>query len=115
MNPHDAVETKSSTNPELIRSVTGTPVKFFAEYSVNSALDFGRAAAESSTKPASTSVNTLKPFNKHLLSGSASDMVITDVRTPPKIKSQISHSHAMQSMSTPGKGEDIPVVLDGNE
>lgn len=41
-------------------------------------------------------------------------MVITDVRTPPKIKSQIVHSQ-MQSLLTPGKGEAIPIVLEGND
>lgn len=41
-------------------------------------------------------------------------MIITDVRTPPKIKSQIVHSQ-MQSLLAPGKGEAIPVVLEGND
>lgn len=44
----------------------------------------------------------------------ATDMVAADVRTPPKVKSQMIHSH-LQSLMTPGKGEAIPVVLEGND
>ncbi len=89
------------------------PLKFYAEYSVNSGLDFGRAAAEASTK-VSTTVNTLKSITKQLMPASATEMVLTDIRTPPKIKSQMAHSQ-MQSLLTPGKGEAIPVVLEGND
>ncbi|XP_065211238.1 uncharacterized protein LOC135839235 [Planococcus citri] len=87
--------------------------KLYGDISVDSGLDFGRSA-EASTKPIPT-VNTLKPISKIGVTPlTATDMVAADVRTPPKIKSQIVHSQ-LQSLLSPGKGEAIPVVLEGND
>lgn len=110
----------STSHPELSISSedksandAAPTVNLYGEYSVNSGLDFGRSAIEASTKP-STPINTLKSITKQLMPASVTDMIITDVRTPPKIKSQIVHSQ-MQSLLAPGKGEAIPVVLEGND
>lgn len=102
-------EPNTSSGPD----VTKVEQKLYGDISVDSGLDFGRSA-EASTKPAPT-VNTLKPIGKIGVTPiTAIDMVAADVRTPPKIKSQIVHSQ-MQSLLTPGKGEAIPVVLEGND
>lgn len=98
---------------DQVKPITGTPIKFYAEYSVNSALDFGRAAGTESTTKNAILVSTLKSVTKQMVSENV-DLVMTDIRTPPKIKSQIVHSQ-IQSLHIPGKGEAIPVLLEGND
>ncbi|XP_075232513.1 uncharacterized protein LOC142330931 [Lycorma delicatula] len=58
---------------------------------------------------------SLKMVTKQLLqSPSATDMIITDVRTPPKIKSQIK-SQMNEEFVSLGKGEAIPITLDEHD
>ncbi|KAL1455111.1 hypothetical protein WDU94_009229 [Cyamophila willieti] len=65
--------------------------------------DIGRAVMSTSATPIGES---LKTVTKQLLqSPTATDMVITDIRTPPKIQQQI-------ELISPGKGEAVPVVME---
>lgn len=65
--------------------------------------DIGRAAMSTSATPIGES---LKTVTKQLLqSPTATDMVITDIRTPPKIQQQI-------ELISPGKGEAVPVLME---
>lgn len=98
---------------DQVKPIIGTPIKFYAEYSVNNELDFGRAAGTENTTKNAILVSTLKSVTKQMVSENV-DLVMTDIRTPPKIKSQIVHSQ-MQSLHTPGKGEAIPILLEGND
>ncbi|XP_008475970.1 uncharacterized protein LOC103512946 [Diaphorina citri] len=65
--------------------------------------DIGRAVMSTSPTPIGES---LKTVTKQLLqSPTATDMVITDIRTPPKIQQQI-------ELISPGKGEAVPVLME---
>lgn len=65
--------------------------------------DIGRAVMSTSATPIGES---LKTVTKQLLqSPTATDMVITDIRTPPKIQQQI-------ELISPGKGEAVPVLME---
>uniref|UniRef100_A0A8D9E4Q3 Uncharacterized protein n=1 Tax=Cacopsylla melanoneura TaxID=428564 RepID=A0A8D9E4Q3_9HEMI len=71
--------------------------------STTESIDIGRAVMSTSATPIGES---LKTVTKQLLqSPTATDMVITDIRTPPKIQQQI-------ELISPGKGEAVPVVME---
>lgn len=76
----------------------------------------GRAASSVPRPPttATPMAESLKMVTKQLLQApSATDMVATDVRTPPKVKSQVKTSDSANTDFVPlGKGEAQPVIME---
>ncbi|KAF6204552.1 hypothetical protein GE061_018712 [Apolygus lucorum] len=94
---------------------TDTEVIVKSDIAVVGAED-GRAATSAPFSPTTPTpmAESLKMVTKQLLQApSATDMVATDVRTPPKVKSQVKSQEAVSTDFVPlGKGEAHPVVIE---
>jgi len=96
---------------------TDTEVIVKSDIAVAGAED-GRAASSVPMPPTTPTpmAESLKMVTKQLLQApSATDMVATDVRTPPKVKSQVkSHETTNTDFVPLGKGEAQPVVMENS-
>ncbi|CAH0392957.1 unnamed protein product [Bemisia tabaci] len=129
VNLHEKVNSSGSNNRVYldVSSVRGTteesrealletsPPQIVADLKISSALTTS-AVNSTNDETSRTAVTkptpigeSLKTVTKQLLhSPSATDMAVTDVRTPPKIKHQLL-SHEMIAL---GKGEAVPVIME---
>lgn len=102
-HPLEGQELQSIKVESSLMSSKTESSELVASSSTTESNDSGRAVSSTSPTPIGES---LKTVTKQLLqSPTATDMVITDIRTPPKIQQQI-------ELISPGKGEAVPVLME---